>query len=121
MYFEYAKNITVKDVQVNWEKPAWDKWKSALAFEDVSGLKVDNFLGGPAKPGSDDPAVLFDKVEDASICNSRARPGTEIFLRVMGAASSKIYLFGNELHDAPRAFDLTGGAKDGTVIAGNNF
>jgi hypothetical protein len=121
MYFEYAKNIQVKDVQINWEKPAWDKWQSALAFEDVSGLKIDNFTGGPAKPGSNDPAVLFDKVEDASISNSRARPGTEVFLRVQDAASSKIYLFGNELHDAAKAFDLTGGATDGTVIAGNNF
>jgi hypothetical protein len=121
MYFQYAKNIKVKDVEVNWEKPEWEKWQSALAFEDVRGLKVDNFLGGPAKPQTNDPAVLLDEVEDAAICNSRARPGTQVFLQVKGPASRKIYLVGNELHDAAKAFEIDTDVKEGTVDAVNNF
>jgi hypothetical protein len=121
MYFQYAKNIKVKDVEVNWEKPAWEKWRSALAFEDVSGLKVENFMGAPAKPQTGDPAVLLEKVEDATICNSRARPGTQVFLKVKGPTSEKIYLVGNELHDAAKPFDVAADVKEGTVHAANNY
>jgi len=82
---------------------------------------VDNFLGGPAKPRTDDPAVVLDKVEDATICNSRARPGTQVFLRVKGSQSKGIYLFGNELHDATKPFVADADVKKGTVKAVNNF
>jgi hypothetical protein len=84
-------------------------------------LKVDNFLGGPAKPQTNDPAVLLNKVEDADICNSRARPGTQVFLQVKGPTSKKIYLVGNELHDAAKPFEADADVKDGTVSAVNNF
>ena len=121
MYFQYAKNLKVKDVEVNWEKPAWEKWQSALAFEDVAGLRVDNFVGGPAKPQSEDPAVLLNNVEDAAICNSRARPGTPVFLGVKGSTSRKIYLVGNELHDAAKLFVVDANVQEGTVKAVNNY
>ena len=39
MDFQYAKNLKVKDVEVNWEKPAWEKWQSALYFKDINGLR----------------------------------------------------------------------------------
>ena len=32
MQFQYAKNLKVKDVEVNWEKPEWNKWESALVL-----------------------------------------------------------------------------------------
>jgi hypothetical protein len=67
MQFRYAKNLQVKDVEVTWEKPEWVNWQSALYFEDVNGLRLDNFLGGPAKLQTDNPAVVLDKVEDATI------------------------------------------------------
>jgi hypothetical protein len=121
MYFQYAKNVKLRDVEVNWEKPKWEKWQSALAFEDVSGLKVDNFLGEPAKPQTKDPAILLDKVEDAAICNSRARAGTQVFLGVKGATTKKIYLVGNELHDAAKTFETDADVKERTVSAINNY
>ncbi len=121
MYFQYAKNITVKDVQVTWEKPEWKNWQSALAFEDVSGLKVDNFTGSPAKPQGLDPAILLDKVVDATICNSRARPGTQVFLGVKGSTSNGIYLVGNELHNAATPFETGPQVRAGAVKATNNF
>ena len=121
MYFQYAKNVKVRDVEVNWEKPEWEKWQSALAFEDVSGLKVDGFVGGPAKLQTKDPAVLLDKVEDAAICNSRARAGTKVFVRVKGATSKGIYLVGNELHDATWAFETDTDLNEDAIKASNNY
>ena len=32
--FRWAKNLKLKDVEVNWEKPVADKWESALSFEE---------------------------------------------------------------------------------------
>ena len=58
---------------VNWEKPEWKKWESALGFKDVNGLNVENFMGGPAKPQTSIPAAVLDNVEDATISGSKAR------------------------------------------------
>ncbi len=121
MHFQYAKNLKLKDVEVNWEKPAWEKWQSALSFEDVSGLKVDGFLGGPAKPQSDDPTIVLEKVGDAVISNSHASPGTQVFLGVKGPASKSIYLVGNELHDAAKPFVVGADVMEDAVKAENNF
>jgi hypothetical protein len=117
MYFHYAKNLTVKDLQVNWEKPESAKWQSPLYFEDVKGLRLDGFTGVPAKP--DLPAIVLDKVEGATITNSRALPGTPVFLKVTNN-SRDIYLVGNELHAAGTPFQLSG-ANEGAVTASNNF
>jgi hypothetical protein len=84
-------------------------------------LKVDNFVGGPAKSQSDIPVVVLNKVEDAAICNSRARAGTQVFLAVKGSTSKSIYLDGNELHDAAKPFVVDADVKEGTVKAANNF
>jgi polygalacturonase len=119
MQFRYAKNLKLKDIEVNWKKPQWVNWRSALYFEDVDGLKVENFSGRPAKP--DFPAVVFDKVQDATVRGSQAWQGTQVFLGVKGATSGPIYLVGNELHSARKAYRLEPGLKASTVEAINNF
>jgi hypothetical protein len=121
MQFRYAKNLKVKDIEVNWGKPEWKKWQSALYFEDVNGLRVENFVGGPAKPQTDIPAVVFDKVEDAAILGSKARPGTKVFLRVKDPKSKNIYAIGNELHDAGTVVKTDADVKKDTVKAVNSF
>jgi Glycosyl hydrolases family 28 len=118
MYFHYAKNIKVKDLQVQWEKPESAKWQSPVYFEEVQGLKLEGFTGVPAKP--EFPAVVLDKVEEASIVDSQAQPGTDLFLRVVGAKSHGISLFGNELHAARNAFKVDDGvASDAVKVSGN--
>jgi Glycosyl hydrolases family 28 len=121
MQFRYAKNLTVKDVEVIWEKPELDKWQSALFFEDVTGLRVDRFSGGPAKPGTETPTIVLNRVQNATITNSEAWPGTNVFLAVQGAKSAGINLVGNNLHAAGTPFRLDGDAREGAVKALNNF
>jgi hypothetical protein len=121
LQFRYARNLELKDVEVIWEKPESAKWQSALAFEDIQGLRLDKFVGGPAKPQAEIPAVIFNDVQDAFIGSSRALPGTQVFLNVRGAKSQRIYLVGNELHDAQTAFHLDPDVKAGTVTADHNF
>jgi glycosyl hydrolase family 28 len=119
MYFHYAKNLKVKDLQVQWEKPESAKWQSALYFQEVNGLKMEGFTGAPAK--AEFPAMVLDQVEGASIVNSQALPGTDLFLRVTGAKTRDINLFGNELHAAGTVFKIDGSVSSDAVKSANNF
>ncbi len=121
MQFHYGKNLTVRDVEVIWDKPELNKWESALYFEDVQGLKVIGFSGRPAKPNADSPAIVLNKVEGATISNSTAQKGTRVFLGVTGTNTRDILLEGNELHNAQLPYQLFGGTKEGIVKAINNF
>jgi hypothetical protein len=121
MYFHYAKNIRVKDVQVNWEKPESPKWQSALRFQDVKDLKLEGFSGAPAKVESGNPAVVLDQVDGANIVDSTTAPGTKVFLQVKGAKSQNIYLHSNELHGAHVPFQADKDVKPGTVKESDNY
>ena len=114
MQFRYARNLKVKDVDVNWGQPELPQWQSALYFQDVSGLKVAGFAGAPSRIHPDAPAVVFDQVEDATITDSEARSGTQVFLKVTGARSRDIQLRGNQMHGA-RPYQVDLGVRDGTV------
>jgi len=121
MQFRFARDLKVKDVEVVWDKPESAKWQSALSFQDVHGLRLEGFVGAPAKPQTDIPAVVLDQVERAAISNSKARPGTNVYLKVKGAKSRDIYLVGNELHGVHSPYQLEAGVKEGTVKATNNY
>jgi hypothetical protein len=48
----------------------------------VSGLTLDGFTGRQAWPERDLPAIVFNKVSDAVVRDSRAIEGTGTFLKV---------------------------------------
>jgi hypothetical protein len=121
MQFRYARNLKLKDVEITWEKPEWVNWKSALYFEDVNGLQLQGFEGGPAKPETQIPAVVLDKVDGAVIRNAAPLAGTEVFVKVKGADSRKIYIIGSDLDGVKTPFELDSGVKADAVKALNNF
>jgi hypothetical protein len=121
MQFRYARDLKVRDLEVIWDKPELSQWQSALYFQDVEGLKLENFVGGPAKVQTDIPAVVLNQVEDATICNSKARPGTQVFLKVKGAKSQHVYLVGNELREVRSPYQVDADVKEGAVKEAGNF
>jgi hypothetical protein len=121
LQFRWAKNLKVKDIEVIWEKPALDKWQSALYFEDIEGLEVNGFLGRQAWPQRDVPAVVFNRVQDARILNSQAAEGTSVFLSVRGADSRNICLLGNDLRKAKVAYQFQDNANRDELTAVSNF
>lgn len=121
MQFRYAKNLRLADVEVHWEKPKLAKWRSALYFQDVHGLRVDDFLGGPPHRGTDIPAVVLNNVENATIRNSEPRQGTQVFLAVKGKKSQGIYLVSNELHGVAKPYKVASDVSEGALKAINNF
>jgi hypothetical protein len=121
MQFRYARDLKVRDLEVTWDKPESSQWQSALYFQEVQGLRLDDFVGGPAKLQTDIPAVVLDQVEDATICNSKARPGTQVFLKVKGPKTRHVYLVGNELRDVRSPYQVDADVKEGTVKEAGDF
>jgi Glycosyl hydrolases family 28 len=98
--FRQVKNLKLRNLEVIWEGPAYDRWRSALLLEDVSGLEVQGFSGGPAAASRGSAAVILNQVEDALIRQSRASGGTKVFLDVRGDRSRGIAVWGNDVRNA---------------------
>ncbi|MGZ4887315.1 MAG: glycoside hydrolase family 28 protein, partial [Candidatus Aminicenantales bacterium] len=113
--FELARNLRLKDFEVVWEKPLYDRWQSALSFEDVKGLVLDGVRARQAKDGADAPAILFKRVADAVIRNCRADEGTGTFLRLSGRETRGVVLAGNDMRLAKTVFALADGAAASSV------
>lgn len=119
--FKWAKNLKLKDVEVTWEKPALNEWQSALRFENIDGLEVDDFTGRQASPDRVAPAMVLDKVTDARIVNCKAPEGTAVFVEVSGQENRSIALTGNDLRKAKVPYRCENGASSKELKALGNL
>ena len=104
----YARNLKLRNVEVVWEKPEYDRWKSAVSLTNVRELEVDGLRARPAK--QDDPrgaALFLNEVQRAVIRNCQAQPGTGTFLKISGQSSRDIFLAANELSLARKKFEFS--------------
>jgi Glycosyl hydrolases family 28/Pectate lyase superfamily protein len=115
----WARNLKLRDIEVHWEKPASEKWQSALYLEDIQGLELEGFSGRPGTVQF--PAVVLNQVEDATIRNTRVEPGTTVFLDVKGEKTRGIGLIGNDFRKAKTPYQTTSGARKSEVVAVNNL
>ena len=67
MIFRRVKNLKLRNIEVHWDKPYYDKWQSALEVEDVDGLQLDGFSGNAALPDQNVPAVILNHVKNANV------------------------------------------------------
>ncbi len=121
MSFRWIKDLKLRNIEVNWQKPAYDKWESALSLEDIDGLNVDGFSGKSARPERDLPAIALDLVTDATLRNMDAVPGTNLFLKIVGANTHDIHLIGNDFHEAKVPYQLDPDVKVESITAVDNF
>lgn len=112
LYIRHALGIRVSGTEIRTTVP---DPRPLLVADDVAGLRVDT-LDGTA-PGPDTAMLDLRDTQDASVSGSRAPHGTDTYLRVSGARSRDIALFGNELSRAATAVQTTGGAAPDTVTA----
>ncbi|HZP03168.1 MAG TPA: glycoside hydrolase family 28 protein [Terriglobia bacterium] len=115
MQFRWAKNLKLKDVAVAWDKPELEKWQSALYFQDIKDLDLNDFTGRQARVDRDQPAVVLDQVDGALIRNSVAPEGTAIFVQVQGDKSKAVRLFDNDLRRAKVPYRVTSGARSSEI------
>ncbi|HLY18583.1 MAG TPA: glycosyl hydrolase family 28 protein [Bryobacteraceae bacterium] len=113
MQIRWARNLRLKDVEVIWDKPAAAKWKTALRLEDAQDVELEGFRGRPA--AADAPAAAFVNVDGATLRNSSAATGTDVYLSVAGAKSRAIRLLNNDLGGARTPFRLEDGVPEGAV------
>ncbi len=113
MAVRWARNLKMRDVEVIWDKPGSVKWQSALRVEDAQDLELNGFAGRPAQSGA--PAVRFTNVDGATVRDSKASPGTDIFLEIAGDRSRSIRLVGNDLSPAKIPYRTTAGAQTDAV------
>ena len=116
-----ATDLKLKGIEIHWDKPALDRWQSALEFKNVQGVLLDDFTGRQAWVDSEYPAVAFDDVSDAAIRNSKAADGTGVFLKVSGSKSSNLCLFGNDLRKAKLQYQVAPEAKTVKVTSMQNL
>jgi hypothetical protein len=114
MQIRWARNLKLRDVEVIWDKPASAKWQTALRLEDAQDVELDDFRGRAAGAGA--PVVAFTNVDGATVRNSNAATGTELFLDIAGAASRGIRLFGNDLGAAKVPYRIGAGANQDAVV-----
>jgi polygalacturonase len=120
MRFSYARNLKLRNVEIHWETPELQTWRSALSFENVEALKIEGFEGRQALANRDTPAVVFKDVRNAVVRDSTPAEGTGTFIEVAGD-SGEIVLFGNDFRKAATSFRLAKGAKENAVRALNNI
>jgi hypothetical protein len=66
-----ARNFSMKDVEIGWEKPESTTWKTGLRVENVQNLLLDGFEAA-APPGSNAPVLALKDVDNVTIRHSKA-------------------------------------------------
>ena len=80
---QYARNFTMKDVEIRWEKPESPTWKTGLQIDDVADVLLD---------GVDVPTrMALNNVDGLTVRHSRAPA-----LNISGARSRKIRVLDTE-------------------------
>jgi polygalacturonase len=111
LVFKQARNLRLRDVEVVWEGPASEKWRSAVAFDEVQGLVLDGVVAVQA-PGADAAAaVLLNQVNYAVIRDCSAAEGTGTFLLFAGERTKDILLERNDFRKARLPYSFAEGAK----------
>jgi hypothetical protein len=110
--FELARNLRLRDFEVVWQEPLYDRWRSALAFENVKGLVLEGVTARQAQADGMAPAILFRNVDDAAVRDCRAAEGTGTFLLLSGPGNRGVVTWGNDLRGAKRGWALADGAED---------
>jgi hypothetical protein len=118
MDIRLAENLKLRNVEVFWGEPAYERWAAAINFKDVQGLELEDVNAAPARRGDRTAAALiFDDVRDAVVRECRALPGTGVFLSFLGAKTGNILLSGNIHRDASVYYTQRKEVKRGAVVA----
>ena len=82
---------------------------------------MDGFTGNGAWPERNVPAVVLNRVTDATLRGMEALPGANPFLKIAGSDTRDIHLLGNDFHQAKVPYQLDPDVKPGSVTMLDNF
>ena len=104
--FKQARNLRLRDLEIVWETPAYDRWRSAILFDQVEGLELNGFHGGPAPASGATSAVIFNHVAGGTVRACRFAPGTETAVAIWGPRTRDILFIGNDFRASQKAYAL---------------
>ena len=90
MTLKYARDVALKDVEVRWDEPHAQTWRSGLVAEQVQDLRLED-ARIDAAPGSSEPVVRLTDAEDVTVRESRIAS-----VHVSGAKSKGVRLLGTD-------------------------
>jgi hypothetical protein len=116
----WARNFKMRNVEVHWEDPIPANWNSALDFQEVSGIELDNVSARQSRPG-DAAAIAFEQAEDVEVRNARPQEGTGTFLSFKGEMTRRVVLRDNDFRRARVPYRREPGVKAGAIKTLNNI
>jgi hypothetical protein len=121
LYARYVDGLDVRGLSVDWAADVPAYFSNAIECEDFQRLNVDGFYGRQAPTNAAKEAVALRRGRDATIQNSKAAPGTGIFLSSDELTGKKLFS-GNDLRGSERAFpdDKTGFTLSGNLMPTKN-
>jgi hypothetical protein len=114
---ENARNFCLKEVEIAWESPNWEGWRSALAVQNAQGLILDGVFARPAPGSPDAPAILLKDTQDAVVKHCAARAITGVFLELVGESTQDILLWANDTRRARTPVKLARGVKESALTS----
>jgi hypothetical protein len=113
--FRRVVNLTLKDLEVVWEGPPLESWKSALNLQEIHGLDLDGFSAAPPCRQSAAPVIALQQVSGVTLRHAKATEGTDNFIRIGGPGSHDIRFEDNDLSRARLACRLANDVPSSAV------
>lgn len=103
-----ARNFTLRNLEIVWEKPEYQRWENAVYAQEVQDLKVENLRARQARKNDwSGAALVLDQVRQAMVRNCRALLETSTFLRLKGRDTRDIFLDGNDFSLASKPVEFS--------------
>lgn len=111
---ENVRHFTLRDVEIVWDAPRSEQWRSALVIEHARDLTLDAVSARQA-PGADAPAIALANVDGARVQNCRAQAGARTFLHVAGERTRGILLRNNDTRAAGLSLSVDAAVQAGAI------
>ncbi|MFC7203155.1 glycoside hydrolase family 28 protein [Haloferax namakaokahaiae] len=115
VHVENVRDVTMRDVTVEWGDRLPAYYQSGMAFDTIDGLVVDGFVGRQAHTKGDAAALSLTSTTDVSIRNSKATAGTGTFLSLEDTTDERLFV-NNDLLDADDAGDIESFERSGNAL-----
>jgi polygalacturonase len=99
-YCRHVKGLKLLNVQLQWAKP---DQRHALVLDDVEDALIDNLDAPPVSNSA--ATVQLTNARDIFVRGCRPKAGMELFIKVDGEKSEKIFLTGNNFSDTAKVVE----------------
>lgn len=116
VYCENIVDLELVDIAIGWGESIPDYHTHGIGCVGVEDLVIDGFDGRPAHQNAGDAGIHLRESSTITVRNSRARPGTDVFLIAEETADERLFA-SNDLVDAEQQiageieFTVTGNAE----------